>query len=72
VEPFDYKCEASLKITRFFEDIFREMEVLLRNLRLFFNTLILFEDIFNVIEAFLNYFQKMEIYLINSGHFERF
>jgi hypothetical protein len=32
---FDYKCEAFRKITRLFEDISREMEVLNRNMRLF-------------------------------------
>jgi hypothetical protein len=34
VEAFDYKCEAFIKITRLFEDIFTEMEALIRNLRL--------------------------------------
>jgi hypothetical protein len=32
---FDYKCEDFIKITRLFEDISREMEVLNRNMRLF-------------------------------------
>jgi hypothetical protein len=30
----DYKCKAFLKITMFFENIFREMEALIRTLRL--------------------------------------
>jgi hypothetical protein len=38
-EPFlkrlKKKCEAFIKITRLFEDNFREIEVLIRNLRLF-------------------------------------
>jgi hypothetical protein len=34
-KAFDYKCEAFIKIKRLFEDIFREMEALKRNLRLF-------------------------------------
>jgi hypothetical protein len=34
LEAFD-KCEVSIKITRVFEDIFREMEASKRNLRLF-------------------------------------
>jgi hypothetical protein len=35
MEAFDYKCEAFIKTTRlFFEDIFREMEALIRILRL--------------------------------------
>jgi hypothetical protein len=37
---------AFIKITRLFEDIFREMEALSKNLRLF-------EDILNGIKAFL-------------------
>jgi hypothetical protein len=46
VEAFDYKCEDFIKIRiRFFEDIFRKLEALIRNLSLF-------EDFFNVIEAF--------------------
>jgi hypothetical protein len=32
---FDYKCEAFIKITRLFEDISREIDVLIRNMRLF-------------------------------------
>jgi hypothetical protein len=35
VEAFDYECEAFIKITRLIEDIFREIEDLRRNLRLF-------------------------------------
>jgi hypothetical protein len=42
VEGFDYKCEAFIKITRFFEDIFRGIEALKRNLR-FFQRLRLFK-----------------------------
>jgi hypothetical protein len=38
VEAFDYKCEAFIKITRPFEDIFTEIEALIRNLRLFQRT----------------------------------
>jgi hypothetical protein len=34
-EAFDYKFEAFIKITRLLEDIFREMEALIRNLRFF-------------------------------------
>jgi hypothetical protein len=34
-EAFDYKCEAFIKTTRLFEDIFREMEASIRNLTLF-------------------------------------
>jgi hypothetical protein len=34
MEAFDYKCEAFIKITRLFEDMFREMEALIRILRL--------------------------------------
>jgi hypothetical protein len=33
VEYSDFSCEAFIKITRLFEDIFREMEALIRNLR---------------------------------------
>jgi hypothetical protein len=40
VEAFDYKCEAFIKVSRLFEDIFREIQTLIRNLRHF-------EDIFN-------------------------
>jgi hypothetical protein len=32
---FDYKCEAFIKITRLFEDISREIDVLITNMRLF-------------------------------------
>jgi hypothetical protein len=46
LEAFQCKCEASIKIKRLFEDIFKEMEASIRNLRLF-------EDIFNQSEAFL-------------------
>jgi hypothetical protein len=35
VEAFNYECEAFIKTTMLFEDIFREMEALIRNLRLF-------------------------------------
>jgi hypothetical protein len=35
VKAFDYKCEVFIEIKRLFEDIFREMEALIRNLRLF-------------------------------------
>jgi hypothetical protein len=35
VEAFDYKCEAFIEITRLIEDICREMEALIRNLRFF-------------------------------------
>jgi hypothetical protein len=31
MEAFEYKCEAFIKITWLFEDIFREMEALIRN-----------------------------------------
>jgi hypothetical protein len=41
-----------MKITRLFEDIFREMEALIRN-EAFSKITRLFEDIFNGIEAFL-------------------
>jgi hypothetical protein len=34
VEAFDYKCGAFIEITMLFEDIFGEMEALIRNLRL--------------------------------------
>jgi hypothetical protein len=34
MEVFDYKFEAFLKITRLFEDIFREMEASITILRL--------------------------------------
>jgi hypothetical protein len=33
MEAFGYKCEASTKITRLFEEIFREIEVFIRILR---------------------------------------
>jgi hypothetical protein len=33
-DTFDFKCEAIIKIMRLFEDIFREMESLIRNLSL--------------------------------------
>jgi hypothetical protein len=48
VEAFYYKCEAFIKTTMLFEDIYREIEALIRNLRLFKD----FENIFNRIEAF--------------------
>jgi hypothetical protein len=35
MEAFDYKCEAFVKITRIFEDIFREMVASIKKLRLF-------------------------------------
>jgi hypothetical protein len=34
LEAFDCKCEAFIRSTRLFEDIFREMEDSIRNLRL--------------------------------------
>jgi hypothetical protein len=43
---------AFIKITRFLEDIFREMEVSIRNVS-FSKITRLFEDNFNGIEAFL-------------------
>jgi hypothetical protein len=46
VEAFDYKCEAFIRITRLIEDIFREMEGLIRG---FFKD---YEASFNGIEAF--------------------
>jgi hypothetical protein len=49
MEAFDYKCEAFIKITRLFEDIFREMEAS----EDFTNITRHFKDIFNGIEAFL-------------------
>jgi hypothetical protein len=45
LEAFDNKCEAFIKITMLFEEIFRVMEASIRNLRLF-------EDFFNRIGAF--------------------
>jgi hypothetical protein len=45
-EALNWKSEAFIKITRLFEDIFREMEGSIRILRLF-------EEIFNRIYAFL-------------------
>jgi hypothetical protein len=35
LDAFDYKCEAFIKTTRLFEDIFREMGALFINLRPF-------------------------------------
>jgi hypothetical protein len=35
VEAFDYYFEAFIKITRLFEDIFRETEASIRNQRVF-------------------------------------
>jgi hypothetical protein len=52
MEAFDYNCEAFIKITRIFEDIFREMETLIRKLRLLKITMI-FDDISSEIEALL-------------------
>jgi hypothetical protein len=46
LEAFDCKCEALIKITRLFEEMFKEIEASIRYLRLI-------EDIFNKIEAFL-------------------
>jgi hypothetical protein len=34
MEAFEYECEAFIKITKLFKDIFREMEALIRILRL--------------------------------------
>jgi hypothetical protein len=48
VEAFDYKCETFIKITRLFEDIYREMVALIRNLW----------DILKDFEAFQIRFQK--------------
>jgi hypothetical protein len=57
MEAFDYKCDAFIKVTRRFEEIFREIKALIWNLLI----TRLFEDTFNGIEAFLN-----------AVHFERF
>jgi hypothetical protein len=46
VEAFDYKCEAFLKVTKLFEEIFTKMKARISNLRLF-------EDINNGIGDFL-------------------
>jgi hypothetical protein len=46
VEAFDYKCEAFIKITMLYEDIFREMVALIRNKSFF-------KDLFIGIEASL-------------------
>jgi hypothetical protein len=46
-------CEDFIKITRLFDDTYREMEALIRNMRLFLKITRLFEDIFNGIEDFL-------------------
>jgi hypothetical protein len=35
-DAFDYYFEAFMKITRLFEDIFKETEASIRNLRVFF------------------------------------
>jgi hypothetical protein len=35
VEAFDYQCEAFIKTTRLFEEIYSKMEALIRSLRLF-------------------------------------
>jgi hypothetical protein len=35
MKALSYKCEAFIKITRLFIEIFREMDALIRNLRLF-------------------------------------
>jgi long-subunit acyl-CoA synthetase (AMP-forming) len=35
VEAFHFKCEAFFKVPRLFEDIYREMEALIRKSRLF-------------------------------------
>jgi hypothetical protein len=49
LENFDCKCEAFIKITRLFEDIFKEIE----SSEDFSKITRLFEDIFNKIEYFL-------------------
>jgi hypothetical protein len=71
-EAFDYKCEAFIKITRVFGDIFREMEASKRNLRLIQR----WRGIFNGIEAFLKWcevFSKnFRLFQINVGYFELF
>jgi hypothetical protein len=37
MEAFGYECAAFIKITKLFEDMFREMEALIRILRLLHN-----------------------------------
>jgi hypothetical protein len=56
---FVKKCEAFIKMSRLFEDIFKEMGALIRNM--------LFEDLFHRIEAFLKTFKAI---LKNSRFFK--
>jgi hypothetical protein len=68
-EAFDYMCGAFIKIRRLFEDIFREMEASIRNIRLFqkkqgfLKTFSIELRLFQRIQAFFKYFQ------INEGFF---
>jgi hypothetical protein len=71
VKAFDYKCEAFIKITRLFEDIFTEMEALIRNLRLlklFSMELRLFPRIRSFFKLFAD---EWRFFFINVGNFER-
>jgi hypothetical protein len=53
MKAFDQKCEAFIKFTRLFEDIFREMEALARNLRHFQRLRGFLKTFSNEIQAFL-------------------
>jgi hypothetical protein len=54
LKTFTVKWEVFIKFTRLLEDIFKEMEALIRNLRLLSKITRRFEDIFHGIKAFLN------------------
>jgi hypothetical protein len=67
-EAFDCKCEAFIKTTRLFEDIFKEMEASIRNLRLFQRLRGLL-NIFNKIEAF---YSDVRLFQRIRGFFKTF
>jgi hypothetical protein len=63
LKTFTVKWEVFIKFTRLLEDIFKEMEALIRNLRLF-QRLPGFLKIFSMKLRLL-----MEVFFINLGHF---
>jgi hypothetical protein len=74
VEAFDYKCEAFIKMTRIFEDIFdifREMEALIINLRLFQRLRGFLKTFSKELRLFQNIPRKIEAFSINMRLFEK-
>jgi hypothetical protein len=62
VEAFDYKSEAFVKMTRFFEDIFRKMEALCLEMWGFYKDLNYFSRLFQINRGFSKEHETFKIH----------